>query len=280
MRRRSVARPPSRIPLVLYLDDGAARGSLRVEALRGVGLDVVHLRDAMAALVLAEARSPDVVVVDADAAPISGGAVGSKLLAEGVPHVRLASGFFGPPAETAPRDTRAMIEAIARTRTTLTASLGTAARVELFRDGEDMCQARAWDAPPRSRPTGGGSTVLVVDDHADTRDLFVELLAAEGHRVLAASNGHDALVLALAAPLDILFLDVRLPGRSGLDVARAVRDALGARAPFLVATTGDDAASARRDTARSGFDVHLVKPVDNELLLAAMDAARVRASSD
>lgn len=71
------------------------------------------------------------------------------------------------------------------------------------------------------------TTVLVVEDDRDVREIAVAVLEAEGYRVLEATNGDEALHLLLAEPellIDVLFTDVVMPGRlDGIDLANEVR---------------------------------------------------------
>ncbi|MBX3192041.1 MAG: response regulator [Labilithrix sp.] len=72
---------------------------------------------------------------------------------------------------------------------------------------------------------GHRATVLVVDDDQDTVETMRDILLEEGHTVLCASNGKDALALALASPPDLVLLDLNMPemdGRAFLDVVRRV----------------------------------------------------------
>jgi PAS domain S-box-containing protein len=81
-------------------------------------------------------------------------------------------------------------------------------------------------APPAPAPREiAPATVLVVEDNDAVRATLVELLGANGYRVVAAMNGAQALALArtVPAPLDFLITDMMLPAVSGLDVARDVR---------------------------------------------------------
>jgi len=66
--------------------------------------------------------------------------------------------------------------------------------------------------------------VLVVDDEDAVRDVFVELLKKEKYVPKQASNGEDALVLIEKEAFDIILLDIKLPGMSGLDVLKKIRE--------------------------------------------------------
>ena len=65
--------------------------------------------------------------------------------------------------------------------------------------------------------------VLVVDDNQDVRDLVVHFLSSDGFQVFSASNGDDALAILKSNPINLVLLDVMMPGKSGLDVLREIR---------------------------------------------------------
>jgi DNA-binding response OmpR family regulator len=60
-------------------------------------------------------------------------------------------------------------------------------------------------------------TILVVDDDEPIRNLLTEELTEEGYRVLTASNARDAIKLVENEPLDLVVLDIRMPGMDGLE---------------------------------------------------------------
>jgi DNA-binding response OmpR family regulator len=67
------------------------------------------------------------------------------------------------------------------------------------------------------------SRVLVVDDNQDVRDLVLHILSADGFHVYSASDGDTALAILAANPVDLVLLDVMMPGKSGLEVLREIR---------------------------------------------------------
>ena len=68
-----------------------------------------------------------------------------------------------------------------------------------------------------------GAKVLVVDDNQDVRDLVVHILDADGFHVFSAVDGENALAILNSNPIDLVLLDVMMPGISGLDVLREIR---------------------------------------------------------
>ena len=112
--------------------------------------------------------------------------------------------------------------------------------------------------------------VLIVEDHSDSRESLRLLLEASGHRVAVARNGDEAVELALADPPEVALVDIGLPGLDGYEVAREIRAADSTDAVFLVALTGYGQPLDRRRALESGFNEHLVKPLNHEKLLRLM----------
>ncbi|HYH98801.1 hybrid sensor histidine kinase/response regulator, partial [Hyalangium sp.] len=120
--------------------------------------------------------------------------------------------------------------------------------------------------------------VLIVEDNQDGREVLHELLEASGHRVDVAVNGLDGIAQATRAPPDVLLTDISLPELDGYEVARRVR-ATCSPVPYLVALTGYGMPEDRRRTREAGFDAHLVKPLNFELLERVFEHAAGRNAS-
>ena len=110
----------------------------------------------------------------------------------------------------------------------------------------------------------------MVDDDADTREVYEAMLSLDGHFVTAASNAERAIALLENCIFDVALIDIGLPDRNGYEIARRARDHLGARAPMLIAVSGFARAEDRAASARAGFDAHLAKPVDPTSLAVAV----------
>jgi two-component system KDP operon response regulator KdpE len=111
--------------------------------------------------------------------------------------------------------------------------------------------------------------VLVVDDEAGILRLIKLELAAQGFRVVTATNGEEALKLAEEQRPDILLLDVIMPEMTGYEVMRKVREQSGA--PIILVTARDSDADKVRGL-ELGADDYIVKPFSPDEL-----AARIRA---
>jgi len=105
--------------------------------------------------------------------------------------------------------------------------------------------------------------VLIVEDNDDARETLRRMLELEGHRVRVASDGLAGLDAVRDATPEIALIDIGLPGMDGYELARRIRSEVdGARRPYLVAITGYGLPEDRARTRESGFDLHLVKPVE------------------
>jgi DNA-binding response OmpR family regulator len=112
--------------------------------------------------------------------------------------------------------------------------------------------------------------ILVVDDHADALELYTFALERAGHAVTTASDGQSALFLLVEKTFDVAILDVGLPGIDGYKVATRARELLAERTPRLIAVSGYGHHRDRAEAAASGLDLYLVKPVELDVLLAAV----------
>ncbi|MBV9122514.1 MAG: response regulator, partial [Planctomycetes bacterium] len=123
------------------------------------------------------------------------------------------------------------------------------------------------NANVREEKTGEGSAssscrVLLIEDNDDSREMLKELLELWGHQVEIATDGLEGLARILAAPPDLVLVDIGLPGLDGYQVARRVRAAPHGKNIFLAALTGYGQKEDRRRTKEAGFNTHLTKPVD------------------
>jgi signal transduction histidine kinase/ActR/RegA family two-component response regulator len=123
--------------------------------------------------------------------------------------------------------------------------------------------------PPRLEVDGAPRRILIVEDNADARELLRRALELAGHDVHEASDGPAGLAAIVRLRPDVALIDIGLPGFDGYQLARQARaEAVGA--VYLVALTGYGQPDDLRQALESGFDAHLVKPVEPEALLAAI----------
>ncbi|MGJ7914779.1 ATP-binding protein [Massilia sp. LXY-6] len=110
--------------------------------------------------------------------------------------------------------------------------------------------------------------ILLADDNADAVEMLRALLEIEGHRVDVAGDGLAALEAAAAFLPDVAFLDIGMPGLNGYEVARRLRATPALAHARLVAVTGWGTQEDRARSEAAGFDAHLTKPVDLDVLKA------------
>jgi CheY-like chemotaxis protein len=117
-------------------------------------------------------------------------------------------------------------------------------------------------------------SVLVVDGEPDTAASLAALLELYGFAVRTAPDGPSALAAAVTDRPDAVLTELRLPGMSGLELARKLREQFPDRPPFVVAVTGAGQPKDRQRSADAGIDLHLVKPADPAAIVASLDRLR------
>jgi signal transduction histidine kinase len=135
----------------------------------------------------------------------------------------------------------------------------------------------AIEAPPAriAEPAAGAAAtarrIVVVEDNDDAREMLTILLRLAGHDVFEASDGESGVETILRLRPDVAFIDVGLPGADGYAVARRIRAGADWR-PKLVAVTGYALDEDRRRAEEAGFDVHVAKPVDPDVIRTLLNA--------
>lgn len=119
--------------------------------------------------------------------------------------------------------------------------------------------------------------ILLVEDNSDARLAMSRLLRLYGHHVETAEDGLQGLEKVLSADLDVVLLDIGLPGLNGYEVATRIR-AEHSKELFLVALTGYGQSDDREKARQAGFDLHLVKPIDPEELNEILAKQRLGAA--
>ncbi|MEJ6023289.1 hybrid sensor histidine kinase/response regulator [Ramlibacter sp. PS4R-6] len=131
----------------------------------------------------------------------------------------------------------------------------------------------ARPAAARDKP----ARILVVDDLAASAETLMTLLEMEGFEVKTAHEGMSALRIAEDFRPDVVLLDIGLPGMNGFEVANRLRSQPQSRDALLIALTGYGEAESRSRSVQAGFDFHMVKPADVNLLLTMLsDPAKMR----
>src|SRR4051812_44443404 len=107
---------------------------------------------------------------------------------------------------------------------------------------------------------GSVTRVLVVDDQPPNVRLLEAILAPRGYAVLAASSGEDALKVLETAEVDLVLLDIVMPGMDGYDVCRHIREhPATAYLPVVMVTASGEEQKVR--SLEAGADDFLTKPI-------------------
>lgn len=113
------------------------------------------------------------------------------------------------------------------------------------------------------------ATILVVDDNPDNAEIVRQLLDARGYHVLVAHDGDQALAIFDAARPALVLLDVMMPGRSGWDVCRVMKQhPAHGRTVRIIMLTALSAWDDKQAALQTGADDFITKPLDFDDLLA------------
>ncbi len=110
--------------------------------------------------------------------------------------------------------------------------------------------------------------ILVVDDEETIREALAQLFEYEGHEVLLASSGHDALERTAQDHADVVFLDVKMPGMDGLETLLRLRR--GSPGTEVVMISGHGTIETAVEATRRGAYDFLEKPLDTDRLLLTL----------
>lgn len=118
-------------------------------------------------------------------------------------------------------------------------------------------------------PPSAPATVLVVDDNRDMVEILTRLLSRRGLQALHAYSGQECLEIVQNQAVDVIVLDVMMPGMNGLEVCAVLKDMV-APPPVILLTAKDDM-STRAAGMALGVSEFVVKPVNNRDLLARIE---------
>jgi DNA-binding response OmpR family regulator len=111
-------------------------------------------------------------------------------------------------------------------------------------------------------------TILVVDDNRDNAEIVRQLLETGGYRVIVAHDGDEALAMFDAARPALVLLDVMMPGRSGWEVCRVMKQhPLHGRSVRIIMLTALSAWNDKQAALQTGADDYVTKPLDLQDLL-------------
>lgn len=208
--------------------------------LTNAGYEVFDARDAESAMQIARTNQPDVITVDLLMPGIDGWSFIDRL--------RKEPGFAEIPvvvvsgASDAKNDTRLPVD------------------VSVISKGEG--QERLLREISLALAGRRGATIVVAEDDADLRDVLAASLSRNGHRVIAARDGAEALAAIERDHVDLLVLDLVMPNIDGFEVLARMKEAgNGATIPVIV-VSGTDRATTELQALRLGANVYLTKPIE------------------
>jgi DNA-binding response OmpR family regulator len=127
-------------------------------------------------------------------------------------------------------------------------------------------------AGTQASPGEPDARILIVDDHADSRDVLRYLLELRGFDVFLAESSEMALRILEHAPVDLVVLDVMMPGHDGFSVAKWMREWPATAKVPIVMLTGRGDVETRARAASVGAGDYVVKPFEVDDLVRRLRA--------
>ncbi len=249
---------------VLLIDDSVTFRSELKELLQGAGCRIREAATGEEGLAAAAAERPDAVVVDGQLPGIDGATVVRRLK-----------------SDTALRSTPCLL---------LTAVEGTGDELQALEAGADAYVRKSEDAgvilvrlgallrgavapgPETSRSLLGPKRLLAVDDSETYLQELGNQLRQEGYDVVQARSGEEALDLLSAQPVDCILLDLVMPGLSGQETCRRIKERAEWRDLPLVMLTAREDRGALIEGINAGADDYIAKSADFDVLKARLRA--------
>jgi CheY-like chemotaxis protein len=116
------------------------------------------------------------------------------------------------------------------------------------------------------------ATFLVVEDFEDSRFMMRRLLEMAGHTVVEATDGEQAVRIALEEKPAIILMDLSLPKLDGLAATREIRRHEGFRHVPILAISAHDGDESRKAALEAGCDEYVTKPIDFDRLSAMVES--------
>lgn len=127
---------------------------------------------------------------------------------------------------------------------------------------------------PSPKPAGStpARRVLVVDDNVDSAQSLAMIMKILGHETRVVHDGLAAVAAAAEFAPEIILMDIGMPKLNGYEACSRIRAQHAGIRPFMIALTGWGQEDDRRRCREAGFDLHLVKPIDSQTLIRALEA--------
>jgi signal transduction histidine kinase/DNA-binding response OmpR family regulator/HAMP domain-containing protein len=237
-------------------DDDDFRGLMRIQ-LQNAGYVVFDARDAASAMHIARTANPDVITVDLVMPGLDGWTFIETLRREealaAIPIVVVSGAADAKTSGQRPIDVSVVAKGEGTDRLLREISLALAGR--------------------------RGATVLVAEDDADLRGVLTASLTKNGHRVVQARDGAEALAAIERDHVDVLVLDLVMPNIDGFGVLTRLRQLRHGENIPVVVVSGTDRSSTELQALRLGANVYLSKPVEAAALTEEVTRLLTRGST-
>jgi len=131
-----------------------------------------------------------------------------------------------------------------------------------------MCATIAAKRDPMARDR---KLFLLVEDFEDSRFMMRQLLEMAGYNVLEATDGEEAIELAVAEHPELILMDLSLPKLDGLTATRRIRQHRDLSRVPIVAVSAHDSAGSRTEALEAGCDEYVTKPIDFDQLSSLLN---------
>ena len=122
-----------------------------------------------------------------------------------------------------------------------------------------------------SKTAQGAKTILIVEDNEFNMQVSNDLLEANGYRILQSRDGYDALKVARESKPDLILMDIQLPGMSGLEVAKLIKNDANLRAIPIIAVSAFVMKGDEAIYRQGGCEGYIAKPITGSELLEIVE---------
>ena len=140
--------------------------------------------------------------------------------------------------------------------------------------GNDQSSEASVFANTSPRANGRKPRALIVDDVADVTEMLSVFLTLSGYEVVTAQSAFAAIETAQTTRFDVVISDIGMPQMDGYQLAKALRATPGYEAVPMVAVTGFSLYDDSERSLRAGFNAHLTKPIDPNVLFQLIERLR------
>lgn len=114
-------------------------------------------------------------------------------------------------------------------------------------------------------------TILIAEDSDDLRDMLRQLLEANSYKVLEATDGREAVGVAMTERPELVLMDLGLPGTDGLSAVTEIREHISAAETMRIIVSAYDRLEYRTEAVSAGCSGYITKPIDLAALLSTIN---------